>query len=238
MPHAPPGLSTRPGSLLAVPHWPYTIAMTERVGLYGGSFNPIHCAHLIVARAVAEHFDLTRVILLPSAQPPHKQTAELLPAKHRVKMIRLAIQDEHLFELSDFDLKTKGPSYTIETVQHFRESLGAQVELHWIIGADSLAELVTWHRVPELVEACRLVTAVRPGWEEIDWAKLRSVLGRERTERLRAGLVQNGAIDISSTDIRSRLARNRSIRYLVPDDVAAYIERNRLYRDRAPRPMG
>ena len=137
--------------------------MAERIALYGGSFNPIHSGHLIIARAVAEQLDLTRVILLPSKHPPHKQAEALLDAAHRAEMVRLAIPDEPLFEFSDFDLTRDGPSYTVETVAHFRKSLGAAVELFWIIGADSLAELSTWHRVCDLVDTCRIITAARPG---------------------------------------------------------------------------
>ena len=205
--------------------------MAQRVGLYGGSFNPIHHGHLIVARAVAERLRLDRVILLPSARPPHKGDRKLLDAQHRAAMVKLAIEGEPLFEFSDFDLIRDGPSYTIDTVTHFGELLVAKVELHWIIGADSLAELTTWYRVPDLVNACRIITAARPGWDAIDWTPLRAVLSDAQVAALQAGILPTPPIDISSTDIRRRVREGRSIRYLVPESVRLYTERNALYRE-------
>lgn len=204
--------------------------MAQRVGLYGGSFNPIHNGHLIVARAVAERLHLDRVILLPSARPPHKWDRQLLDAGHRAEMVRQAIKAELLFEFSDYDLTRDGPSYTIDTVTHFRELLGPHVELHWIIGADSLAELTTWYRVSDLVDACRIVTAARPGWDTIDWTPLRTVLSDAQVATLQADVLQTPRIDISSTDIRRRVREGQSIRDLVPDAVQKYIETRALYR--------
>jgi len=209
--------------------------MAQRVGLFGGSFNPIHNGHLIVARAVAERLKLDRVILLPSARPPHKGDRKLLDATYRAEMVRLAIEGEPLFECSDFDLTRNGPSYTIDTVMHFRESLGPQAELHWIIGADSLSELTTWHRVRDLVDACRILTAARPGWDAIDWTPLRAILSDAQVAALQAGVLPTPRIDISSTDIRRRVREGRSIRYLVPEPVWSYIDRYALYRERACR---
>lgn len=203
--------------------------MPERVGLYGGSFDPIHVGHLIVARSVAEAIDLSKVIFLPSANPPHKCAEELLDASHRAEMVRRAIEGESLFSLSDHDLDQSGPSYTIDTVTHFASSLGADTALHWIIGADSLAELASWYRVADLVDACRIVTASRPGWEAPDLRGLRSQLSEVQIERLQQGIVNTPWIDISATDIRKRIRAGRSIRHLVPDTVLSYIESNKLY---------
>ncbi len=205
--------------------------MAHRVGLYGGSFNPIHHGHLIVARSVAERLRLDRVILLPSARPPHKGDRTLLDASHRAAMVKLAIEGESLFQFSDFDLTREGPSYTIDTVTHFGKLLGAKVELFWIIGADSLTELTTWHRVRDLVDACHIVTAARPGWDAIDWTGLRKVLSDAQVGALQAGILPTPRIDISSTDIRHRVCAGLSIRYLVPESVLMYIDRNSLYRE-------
>jgi nicotinate-nucleotide adenylyltransferase len=205
--------------------------MAQRFGLFGGSFNPIHCGHLIVARAVAERLDLDRVILLPSARPPHKEVAGLLDGSHRAEMVKLAIAGEPLFELSDFDLTRDEPSYTIDTVAHFRHQLGPDAPLYWIIGADSLAELMTWHRVRALVDACRIVTATRPGCQRIDWDHLRTVLGDARAAAVRTGAIETPAIDISSTKVRCRVRQGKSIRCLVPDRVTAYIQEQGLYRE-------
>ncbi len=208
--------------------------MSERIGLYGGSFNPIHCGHLIVVRAIAEQLDLGRVIFLPSARPPHKADEALLDHRHRAEMVKLAIADEPRFEFSDFDLARTGLSYTIDTVAHFRRLLGPDAALHWIIGADSLAELTTWSRVSSLVDACRIVTAVRAGWEQIAWDELRETLSAAQVANLQSSVLETPVVEVSSTDIRSRIREGRSIRYLVPDCVRSYIARHALYRNPAP----
>ncbi len=208
--------------------------MSGRIGLYGGSFNPVHCGHLIVARAIAEQLDLERVIFLPSARPPHKADEVLLDHRHRARMVKLAIRDEPRFEFSDFDLARTDPSYTIDTVAHFRKLLGPETALHWIIGADSLAELTTWYRVSSLVDACRIVTAVRAGWEQIAWDELRGTLSEAQLASLQAGVLETPVVEISSTDIRGRVRAGRSIRYLVPDCVRSYIARRALYRSPPP----
>lgn len=205
--------------------------MAGRIGLYGGSFNPIHCGHLIAARAIAEQLDLERLIFLPSASPPHKPEQGLLDPVRRAEMVELAIADDPVFELSDFDLTREGPSFTIDTVAHFRQLFGPDAALHWIIGADSLAELTTWHRVSALVDACRIITAVRGGCEPIAWDQLRGSLSEAQTASLRAGLLETPAIEISSTDIRWRIRQGRSIHCLVPDPVLTYIAQHGLYRD-------
>jgi len=203
--------------------------MSIRVGLYGGSFNPIHCGHLIVARTVGESLRLDRVVFLPSRQPPHKADRTLLDAHHRAEMVQLAIAEERLFEFSDFDLIRHGPCYTIDAVTHFRRQLCNDAELSWIIGADSLAELSTWHRAGELVEACRIVTVHRPGWDQIDWSILRNTFDEAQVASLHRGVIEAPRIEISSTDIRQRIQAGRSIAFLVPDAVRAYIEANALY---------
>ena len=204
--------------------------MPERIGLYGGSFDPIHHGHLIIARSVAEQLGLAQVILLPSAQPPHKAAQVLSPVTHRQAMVAAACADEPLFELDTFDLEREGPSYTVDTVAHFSRRLGAEVELCWIIGADSLAELTLWHRTADLVDSCRIVTARRVGRPAPDWDQLRKLLTEAQVEKLRAGLVDTPVIDISATDIRQRVRAGRSIRYLVPEAVLSYIDKHQLYR--------
>ena len=217
--------------------------MSQRIALFGGSFDPIHHGHLIVARSVAERVSLDKIIFLPSALPPHKQGEALADPAHRAAMVALAIQSEAQpangvcqsasrlcrFEMSDFDLMRSGPSYTIDTIEHFRRTLGREVELHWIIGADSLNELTGWHRVAELVDACRILTASRPGSDAIDWTSLRSALSESQIEKLRRGVTETPRIDISSTDVRRRVQRNQSILRLVPDSVAHYIQKHSLY---------
>lgn len=204
--------------------------MADQIALFGGCFNPIHHGHLIVARAIAEQLRLQRLIFLPSAAPPHKGAAGLADPGHRAAMVSLAIEGESGFEFSDFELGRPGPNYTIDTVAHFRETLGLEIILYWIIGADSLADLTTWYRVRALVDGCRIITAGRPGWTEIDWSRLRTRLSEDQIAVLKSGLLATPLIDISATDIRRRVREGRSIRYLVPDAVRQYIDTHNLYR--------
>ena len=204
--------------------------MAEQVGLLGGSFDPIHNGHLSIARAVAERLALDRVIFLPSANPPHKAADRLSDAGHRAAMVRLAIAGEPLFDFSDYDLTRSGPSYTIDTVAHFHRLLGPDVGLFWIIGGDSLTELAAWHRVRDLVDDCRIVTAGRPGWTTTDWSRLQTVLTNEQITRLRADVLDTPLVDISSTDIRNRVRQSQSIAHLVPEEIRCYIDVQRLYR--------
>lgn len=203
--------------------------MSQRIGLYGGSFNPIHLGHLIIARTVAEIARLDRLIFLPSHSPPHKTQHQLLDAAHRATMVRLAIAEEPLFEFSDFDMTRTGPTYTIDTVLHFREVLPAGSKLFWLIGGDSFRELVTWKRLPELINSCTLLTAVRAGYSQIDWTAFRSLIGDDGIKRLQDGMLMTPVIEISSTDIRRRIHEGKSIRFLVPEPVRGYIEQNGIY---------
>ena len=147
-------------------------------------------------------------------------------------MVRRAIAEEPLFEASDIEMNRQGPSYSLVTVEAFRESLAPNTPLHWIIGADTLPELHTWYRVAELVEACRIVTVARPGYTEPDLALLSNVLTSSQIQRLRDSILTTPWIDVSATDIRRREQEGRSIRYLVPDEVRSYISTEGLYRKR------
>lgn len=205
--------------------------MTGRVGLYGGSFNPIHFGHLISARSVAEQLGLERVVLIPSASPPHKQRADLAPATDRLDMTRIAVDGDGLFDVSDIELQRTGPSYTFDTVMEMRERLKMGPEIVWIIGADSLPELATWSRIGKLVEAAKIVTATRPGWERgrVELSALRMTIGNAAVERLLANCLETPAVGISASEIRSRARGGLSIRYLVPLAVESYIHKHGLY---------
>ena len=203
--------------------------MSQRIGLYGGSFDPIHFGHLISARSIAEQLSLERIVLIPSARPPHKRGVVLCDARHRLAMARLAVAGDPLFEVSDVEMHREGPSYTIDTVGEFRSRLGQEAELFWIIGADSLPELPTWHRIAELVARVQIVTATRPGWNPPAIESLAAVVGAVRARGLFDYCVSTPSVEISSTQIRERVATARSIRYLTPDKVTSYISANGLY---------
>jgi nicotinate-nucleotide adenylyltransferase len=209
--------------------------MANRVALFGGTFDPIHFGHLIAARFAAEALGVDRVIYLPCAHPPHKNICRMSSGEHRGAMTKLAIEGEATFSFSDHDLQGDGPVYAIDTVRHFRELL-PDSELSWIIGADSLVELSAWREASRLVDLCRMVTVHRPGWDVSRLEDFRrgtsdpGGLSAEQCERLLADVIETPRIDISGSDIRRRVSQGQSIRYLVPEAVREYIERQRLYR--------
>jgi nicotinate-nucleotide adenylyltransferase len=202
--------------------------MEARVGLFGGSFNPIHHGHLLVARSLHEHLRLNRTFFLPSRQPPHKSSESLAETGHRIRMTALAVAGEPHWTVDEFDARRNDPCYTIETIEHFQRQLPA-AELFWFIGSDSLMDLPSWHRAADLVRSCTIVTAARSG-RAVDPAPLEAAFGPAAARNLIARIVPTPVIDVSSTDIRRRVAEGKSIRNLVPEPVRDYIAAHGLYR--------
>jgi nicotinate-nucleotide adenylyltransferase len=189
----------------------------------GGSFNPIHIGHLIVARTIAEAKGFAKIILIPSAQPPHKPaSADLADPAHRLAMCQLVSHSDPLFETDALELDRAGPSYTLDTALEFRRR--GWSEIHWLIGADMLQILPKWHRYEELLKQVTFWIAQRPGYE-INWQNL-----TPSVQALRANVVCAPLVDISATDIRQRAREGRSLRYLVPAEVERYIFEQHLYK--------
>lgn len=203
----------------------------EKLLLYGGSFDPIHFGHLISARTVAEALQVDRVILIPTHVPPHKRDRALTPGEHRVAMCRAATADDRLFEVSDWEITQPGPSFSLRTVEHFRATHGANAALYFLIGMDALSELASWHQIRKLADLCTFVTARRPGTTGFDPSVLRGALSDDQIRRIETHIIPTPLIDICATDIRMRVAKGMSIRYLTPDVVRDYIAANGIYRD-------
>lgn len=204
--------------------------MASGIALFGGSFNPVHHGHLIVARAVAEVLNAARMVFIPSANPPHKVGHELADADDRLEMVRRAVAGEPRLEVDDIEVRRRGASYTILTIETYRSQRVDADHLFWIIGGDTISELHTWYRARELVDLCTIVTAARPGFETPDLSVLQPTLTAAQVERLRQGILRTPHIDISATEIRRRVATGQSIRFLVPETVREYIEERGLYR--------
>lgn len=199
------------------------MSVTRRL-YFGGSFNPIHHGHLLCARAVAELRGYDRVILVPSAQPPHKpEGVDIAPADDRLAMCRLAVAGAEGFEVDDLELRRPGPSYTIDTARELTARNGARVA--WLIGADTLPQLPTWHEPEALLQEVEFVIMARPGFA-IHWTKV-----PPGSQKLQANVVAVGQIDISATGIRQRVAAGRPIDYLTPASVISYIRERGLYRN-------
>jgi nicotinate-nucleotide adenylyltransferase len=208
--------------------------MADRLVLYGGTFDPVHYGHMITARAVAEARGYEKVVLLPSSSPPHKATARAGPAD-RLEMLRLASAGDEMFDVCDIEIARPGRSYTFDTLAALREIHGPDVELHWIVGADMLADLADWHRAAEVVDQARIVIALRPPWHERieqTLVRLEGRFGADRVRRLADGIVRTPLIDICSSEIRRRIASGLPVRYFVCDAVADFIREKGLYRCR------
>ena len=190
---------------------------------FGGSFNPVHHGHLICARHVAERLRFDLLSFVPSANPPHKATsADLAAAEHRVRMCRLAVEHVGGCEVNDIETKRAGPSYTIDTARALARSRAGRVS--WLIGADMLRSLPTWHAPEALLTEVDFVIVARPGWS-FDWATL-----PEPFRALQGKVVEAPLIEISATDIRRRVRDGLPIDFLTPAPVVEYIRATGLYR--------
>lgn len=197
--------------------------------MLGGSFNPVHLGHLIMAQDAMEHFELSKVIFLPCAQPPHKSPGELAPAHHRLAMLEAALEGDLHFEVSDMEIERGGTSYTIDTMRVLTKEY-PDMEICFIIGADSLVELHLWKDINLLLNLCRIVTLVRPGFDHETLGRLNLNLPAPWAEKLLSDVRGGHLITISSTDVRYRVAEGMSIRYLVSPAVDMYISEHSLYR--------
>ena len=200
-----------------------------RLGLMGGTFDPVHYGHLVTAEEARVQFDLERVLFVPNRFPPHKDLHEVTDPAHRHHMTTLAVNGNRHFAVSRIEIDRPGPSYTIDTIRELRAEHGAR-ELFYITGADAILQIVRgeWERSAELLTLCQFIAASRPGFP-IDAHDLRkyNVTGRVLDN---LHVIEIPALAISSTDIRSRVAAGRPIRYLLPDAVVAYITEHGLYR--------
>jgi nicotinate-nucleotide adenylyltransferase len=196
-----------------------------RLGVMGGTFDPIHHGHLVAASEVAAWFDLDEVVFVPTGQPWQKSDREVSPGEHRYLMTVIATASNPRFSVSRIDIDRPGPTYTVDTLRDLRAERGADVDLYFITGADALEQILTWHDVGEMFELAHFVGCTRPG-VNIDLAHLTELPGNRLT------IVEVPALAISSTECRNRIADGDPIWYLVPDGIVQYIQKNHLYGSR------
>jgi nicotinate-nucleotide adenylyltransferase len=201
-------------------------APARRLGLLGGTFDPPHYGHLIAAQEAVEQLGLEQVLFMPAAQPPHKLDEPVTPLEMRVRMVQLAIVGNPCFALSLADAERPGPSYTADLLGDLQAEYGPETALYFIVGMDSLHDLPTWRDPARVLAQCILVVVSRPGYERFD---LRDLEGSLPGAASRIRVLETPGVQISSTDLRSRVARGRSIQYLTPDPVRACIEQEGLY---------
>lgn len=203
----------------------------RHIGLLGGTFDPIHYGHLVIAEEVRYVLHLDEMVFIPTGQPPHKPGRIVTEAQYRVAMLELAIASNPYFAISLIDVERSGPSYTVDTLRQLRKEWGTNTALYFVIGWDSLQELHTWYDPAGILEQLTYLVAVRrpgyveePGYNELLEAQLPGI-------QQRLLVIPAPQLDISATDLRQRVAEGRPIKYQTPEAVEQYIAQHGLYRD-------
>lgn len=201
----------------------------HRVGLMGGTFDPIHYGHLVTAEEIRDKFNLEKVIFVPSGHPPHKIKRRVSEPEHRYLMTFLATAPNPFFEVSRVEIDRQGSTYTIDTIKQFKTEYGGEYEFYFITGADAILEILTWKDAEQLLGLCEFIAATRPGFNNNDIKEqllhISSMYGKQIHS------VEVPSLAISSTDIRQRMHDGRSIKYLLPESVEYYIKKCSLYVD-------
>lgn len=198
----------------------------KKIGIMGGTFNPIHTGHLLLAQAALEEAKLDRICFMPSGISYLKQDNTVLDAAHRLQMTQLAVSGNPDFTVSDMEIKREGNTYTCDTLKQLKEEQ-PQNSFYFIVGADSLFYMENWYHPKEIFASCTILAAVRDDFGLSDLEEKANQLKREFDADI--SLLHLPRIDISSTDIRERIKSGKSIRYMVPDAVCDYILQNHLY---------
>jgi nicotinate-nucleotide adenylyltransferase len=213
----------------------------QRLGLFGGTFNPIHYGHLRSAEEVCEALGLTRLWFIPAANPPHKAAQGITPFEVRLEMTRLAVGDHPVMSVSDLEGRRPGRSYSIETLRQIRQEMGQTWELYFILGLDAVLEIATWRDYQELFTLSHFVVLDRPGYDrnllgEVLLTKvhpqflpIKAERGFQHPSGYKVVFQETTLLDISGTSIRNLVPQGRSIRYLLPEAVRRYIIKHNLY---------
>jgi nicotinate-nucleotide adenylyltransferase len=200
-----------------------------RTGIFGGTFDPIHFGHLIIAEQAREQANLDRVLLIPSARPPHKLDENVTPFDRRVEMLQLALAGQTQLQIDTMERDRPGPSYTVDTLTELHRRFPND-EFFLIVGGDALADLPRWYEPLRIIDRATLLFAVRPGWPPASREDLAQALGLSDPSRIKIQGLEVPLIHISSRDLRRRAKDGRSLLYLVPRAVEVYIREKKLYR--------
>ena len=197
-----------------------------KLGIFGGTFDPIHNGHLTVAEHVRTSINLARVLFIPAGQPWFKEGQTVADSKHRLEMTRLAITDNPHFAVSDMEIRRDGPTYTIDTLAALRKEVGVVDEFYFILGVDALNELHRWCRPCDVLDIATVVGVARPRAGGVDWGALESIRDGASDEVV---IVDGPRVDISAADVRRRMAKGLSVQGMVPHTVEDYARRHGLY---------
>lgn len=196
-----------------------------RIGILGGTFDPPHIGHFVIAEEARQKLELAHVLFVPAREPPHKRGEPVSSLQDRVEMLRLALEDHPNFLLSLVEANRPGPSYTVDTVRELSREFASDTDLYFIMGMDSLAALPTWHEPRKLIELCCLAVLKRPGYS----ADMENLERQIPGLRARVVFIPSPELEISSTDLQARVRKGLSIEYMVPPCVAQYISGHHLY---------
>ncbi|MDD4189225.1 MAG: nicotinate-nucleotide adenylyltransferase [Eubacteriales bacterium] len=197
------------------------------IGIMGGTFDPIHVGHLVIAETVRESLGLAEILFIPSNNPPHKDNLKITDASRRFEMVKLAVEDNPYFRASDIEISREGVTYTIDTLALLAGEYRNDRKYVYIIGADTVWDLVNWYKFDEVFGMCGFAAVQRQGY---DLSRLKKRIGiLERKYSADITYVEAPSVDISSTEIRARIESGKSIKYMVPDKVVKYIYENKLY---------
>jgi nicotinate-nucleotide adenylyltransferase len=202
--------------------------MDQRVAIFGGTFDPVHLGHLVMAEQAREQARLDQVWFLPAASPPHKLGQAITPFAQRAEMLRLAVAGQPAFRVEELEKDRPGPSYTADTLDELHRLYPA-LDLHLLVGSDCLPDLPGWYEPARIIRRAGLLVVPRPGWPVIGPERLRENLALAPEIRLRYQIVDVPLIEMASRDLRRRAAEGRTLRYLVPRAVECYILEKRLY---------
>lgn len=201
----------------------------QRIALFGGTFDPIHLGHTAVAAYAGKYVCADRTIFVPAKRSPLKSFSPLSGDRDRLNMIRLAIADRRDFEVSDYEIRKAKLSYTLHTVRYFRRKLGKDAVIYWFVGADSVNELLCWYKIEDLIKDCRLCIMYRAGYNTPDFAGFEKALPPLLADKLRHDVIPTPLVDISSTEVRRRLAAGEDVSAMLSPAVAEYIRQHNLY---------
>ena len=201
----------------------------QRIGVIGGTFDPIHYGHLAAAEEARVRVNLEKVLFVVALLPPHKLDEDVTPVEHRLAMVRLGIASNPHFEISLVDVDRPGPSFTVDTISMLQEQWGPDTELFFVMGLDSLVEVPTWHQPERLIRLCHLVAVSRPRFE-VDMRQLEASVSGISS---RVEIIDMPEVDISSSDLQRRVKEGLPIKYQVPEEVERYIIEHRLYEQSA-----
>ncbi|MGM0366949.1 MAG: nicotinate-nucleotide adenylyltransferase [Actinomycetota bacterium] len=203
----------------------------SKVGIMGGTFNPIHHGHLVTAQEALSQFNLDLVIFIPASNPPHKTSGPIASTEDRYLMTVIATASNNDFFVSRIEIDREGKSYTIDTVRELRKIYGKEVSLYFITGADAILEILTWKDTEEIISLTKFIAATRPGYNLAKIEDLKAKLFNSRREGDdKIFIMEIPALAISSTDIRNRVKQKRPIDYLVPEEISHYIIKHGLYK--------